>query len=440
MKDTACVLFTEALEKSTPEVLLDQEITIQHHDITIGPQKWDKENFNSVYIIAIGKAAEPMAAKLVELFSVDTERVLCIAPDSKNQEKSYTIYASHPIPDEKSERAGKRLVEFIERIPPKSTVLFAISGGTSALVCQPAQGVAVRDISKVNEQLIQSGASIDEINCVRKHLSKIKGGQLLRYFNADIKLIDLVISDVPNDDLAIIGSGLTIPDSTTFQDVCDILMSYELWDKLPEAVRSHIKKGSERSASETLKPGEDPVKNHYSYIIGSAQKFAQTVAEEVGNRGLKSWVADTPFNQSAAEVAEMIFEKIVELSQKNDQKQALIFYGESTVEVTCDGKGGRNQELALHGALKIAGMENVYWLSAGTDGVDGPTDAAGAIVDGNTISKAKEKGIDPAEFLRNNDSYNFHEQMDTLLKTGPTGNNMMDVVLVLIGSMKSFSN
>jgi glycerate-2-kinase len=372
-----------------------------------------------------------MAKALRKKLRLSNNNIICITPDGQAPEE-YSIISSHPIPDQKSINAAEKLIQFIEHIPDQSLVFFALSGGASALICKPAGNIALDDIKIINKKLIASGASIHEINSVRKHLSAIKGGQLLTHFNENTNLVDLIISDVPGDDLEIIGSGLTVPDSSRFQDAFDALLKYKLWEKCPESIHSHIEKGLAGDVPETLKPGNDPVQNHRSYIIGSARKLAEKMAQIVEEKGYKPWIAEEPYNQPVEKVIEMVAGKIKNLIEESNHPVALIFYGESTLKVTGNGKGGRNQELALRGALQIADMDDVTWLSAGTDGIDGPTDAAGAVVDGNTIKQAQEKGLNAREFLQNNDSYHFHDQMGTLVKTGPTGNNVMDVVLILV--------
>ena len=426
MKETARKIFITALDNATPEKWVDDWLASNQNFIN-----QQKNNYSDSFIIAIGKAARPMAKALKKKLRIDDSNIICITPGEQAPEE-YSIISSHPIPDQKSINAAEKLIQFIEHIPDQSLVFFALSGGASALICKPAGNIALDDIKIINKKLIASGASIHEINSVRKHLSAIKGGQLLTHFNENTSLVDLIISDVPGDDLEIIGSGLTVPDSSRFQDAFDALLKYKLWEKCPESIHSHIEKGLAGDVPETLKPGNDPVQNHRSYIIGSARKLAEKMVQIVEEKGYKPWIAEEPYNQPVEKVIEMVAGKIKNLIEESNHPVALIFYGESTLKVTGNGKGGRNQELALRGALQIADMDDVTWLSAGTDGIDGPTDAAGAVVDGNTIKQAQEKGLNAREFLQNNDSYHFHDQMGTLVKTGPTGNNVMDVVLILV--------
>jgi len=424
-------LFVDALEANSPSNLINDWVSLQGSNMSVGAKEWTIGEKQDLYVLAVGKASRPMAKALKNKLDVSSSHILCITPETKGLEK-YCFSSTHPIPDIKSRKAADKLISFAEQIPSDSLVIFALSGGASALVCKPADDINLPDMNTVNKMLLESGANIEEVNSVRKHLSEVKGGQLLSYLRPDCTLIDLVISDVPNDNLEIIGSGLTTPDSSTFQDAYDTLLRYELWEKLPENIQGHIEKGLTGEVPETIKPGHDPIANHTSFIIGSAKKFADTIAEMAADERFNTWVAEKPFNQPVDEVTKMVADRIKRVGDDNKDATVMVFYGESTVNVTGGGKGGRNQELALRGALEIEGMEGVTWLSAGTDGVDGPTDAAGARVDGSTIARAKEKGLNVEKFISENDSYHFHEQVGTLLKTGPTGNNIMDIVIVLV--------
>jgi glycerate-2-kinase len=424
--------FLDTLEAMKPSNLIDKTVSNRGNKISINKIALECKN-RPLYGVAVGKASRLMASALKKKLGLFTSDMLCITPDQQDLEP-YCISSSHPVPDESSQKAADKLIHFVEAIPPRSIVFFLLSGGASALICKPANGIRLQDIQTVNTLLLHSGAAIHEINCVRKHLSAIKGGQLLSHFQPDCTLIDLVISDVPSDDLENIGSGPTIPDSSTFQDAYDTLLRYNLWERIPGSARRQIEKGLTGEVPETLKKGEDLVKSHHSCIIGSARLFAQKMANQANRQGFDTFVADEAFNDNVKKVAGRISKKIKQIKDRQKSKSALFFYGESTVEVSGGGKGGRNQELALRGAIEIEGMNDVTWLSVGTDGIDGPTDAAGAIVDGSTIAKAKRKGLDAEQFICDNNSYHFHEQMGTLLKTGSTGNNMMDVTAVLIGS------
>lgn len=345
-----------------------------------------------------------------------------------------TISASHPLPDENSLEAGKSAVSFVQSVPENALLLVLLSGGTSSLMCQPAGDISIQDLRKTFELLNDAGMVIKEMNTVRKHCSAVKGGRLLRHLHPHTTAGTLAISDVPQDDISVIGSGPTKADSSTFEDAFQILKNYRLWKRIPPTVQKYIREGMNGNAEKI--PAVIDEHNHFSCIISSAKQLAEKISLLAESRELKTYKASHPYNADVETAASTVAEKVQEYVQSegedSGQPKLFIFYGESTVSVTGDGKGGRNQELALRGAMKIADLKNVTWLSAGTDGIDGPTDAAGAIVDSSTVSKAEDQGINPREYLDRNDSYHFHEQMETHLKTGPTANNLMDIVLVLV--------
>ena len=431
-------LFTEALEAQKPGRLIREIIDEKH--LRIEGQTFPLDENTPVYLIATGKASLEMGEAVRQQLSgrLAGGLVVTYLVDGSFDEDNVHFYqGSHPVPDEHSLEAGRALKEFAGSIPEGSLVINCLSGGTSSLVCLPAGEIPIDELSTVYERLNNCGATIGEINTVRKHLSEIKGGQLLRHFPPDTTLFDLLISDVPGDDPATIGSGPTTPDATTYADVRNVFLKYKIWEQLPSSVRSHIEKGVRGEVPETLKTGEDPLAVHHTFVISSARKLADGVAELAGKAGYQALVAKEAYNRDVAEVASMIAREALNVSRGEAAVRppaAVIYYGESTVNVTGSGKGGRNQELALRGALEIEGYEDITWLSAGTDGIDGPTDAAGAIVDGTTIRKAREQGLDAEDYLNCNDAYHFHEKAGTLLRTGPTGNNLMDLQIVLIES------
>ncbi|SHF96540.1 glycerate 2-kinase [Fodinibius roseus] len=429
-------LFEKTLAACSPGNAVSQNLSVNGEQVRVGESEFSMDD-HPVYLLAVGKASVPMYESARDILGERVAGSLVITPDAgaaSGCSADEVITAAHPVPDERSLEAGRAAAEFLDHVPEEALVITLISGGTSSLMCRPAEGIGIQELNKTYDLLNNSGATIHEINTVRKHCSRIKGGQLLRSVPEGATLVDLIISDVPGDDSAIIGSGPTTPDYSTFQDTYHVLLEYELWDRIPDAVRLHMEKGIDGEIPEVVRPEEEPVREHRQYIISSARKFVRRAADFARDAGYGTVVADEPFNEDVERVALHITDVInSHISQDMTDPQLMLFYGESTVQVTGGGKGGRNQELALRGALKIADIDkHISWLSAGTDGVDGPTDAAGAVVDNNTVRRARERGLDPGEYLRNNDAYHFHQQMDTLLKTGPTGNNLMDVVFVAV--------
>lgn len=427
-------LFLRGLKACSPQRVVEQSMEFSGDTITIIGKDIAADE-RPIYVWATGKASVPMYEQIAKILGNRINKSLVITSDSNQANvcrADEVIVGSHPEPNQDSVEAGERVMAFMRSVPDNAIVISLISGGTSSLLCQPADEISIGDLSRTFKLLNHSGATIYEINTVRKHCSKIKGGQLLRYLRSNITLRDLIISDVPNDQLSIIGSGPTVADESTYQDAYHILSEYGLWEGVSKSIRTHIRKGMQGKAEETIKPGNDPISDHQSEVIGSARLLGQQIKDIAMSKGVDVFLADKPFNDDVEIVANTITDKVLRDLDHDKSKKVLlyIFWGESTVQVTGDGKGGCNQELALWAARKIAGYENITWLSAGTDGIDGPTDAAGAIVDGKTLDEAKDKGLDAGEYLINNDSYHFHQQMDTHLKTGPTGNNLMDVVLV----------
>lgn len=440
-------LFRRSLEALSPENIVRSNIVKTGNELQIAGKRIDTQG-SPVHLMAVGKAAGPMIRGFMQAAGGVDELsdILVIAQqktDLTDLPAGKIVYGSHPVPGEGSLTAGRQAVEFFRAVPAEGTLVTLISGGTSSLMCLPAERITISELNDVFRLLNNSGATIREVNAVRKHLSQIKGGQLLRNLDPGVTLIDLVISDVPDDDLSVIGSGPTTPDSSTFQDAYHVLLEYDLWKEVSDSVRDHIEKGLTGETVHTVKKNEDPLEDHYSRVIGSARKLAEKAGSLAGDDGFDVRIADEAFNEDVERMAKKITTRAIAVADDdngtksgdntgNKQPVLLIFYGESTVNVTGGGRGGRNQELALRGAMHIAGKDHITLLSAGTDGIDGPTDAAGAVVDGSTIPQAKAGGLEPEVFLQDNDSYTFHRRMETLLCTGPTGNNLMDIVLVVI--------
>lgn len=437
MNKIASLIFEKSLEAMSPGRLVQENLQLEDRELTVGDRRISLDNIDEIWLLATGKASLEMAEAAWAVLGEHLKKGIVVTPyESGPQTEILSVLrASHPEPDVRSIEAGEAVIQFLEEAQGRNLVINCISGGTSSLLTLPAGDISIEDLNQTYELLNNSGLAIREINTIRKHLSRIKGGQLLRYVDPAAICIDLALSDVPGDDPAIIGSGPTTPDLSTFQDAYHILLEHELWDKLPAAVRFHIEKGIDGLVPETLKPDENPVKEHHTVIIGSARKLAEKAAELLREEGYHTWTAEEAYNEDVQAVAEYIAGKAIAVREQHEPVSppaALIFYGESTVQVKGSGKGGRNQELALRGAELIAGYDSITWLSAGSDGIDGPTDAAGAVVDGETLSKARADGLDYETFLDRNDSYHFHKKAGTLLTTGPTGNNLMDLQIVVI--------
>jgi hydroxypyruvate reductase len=343
--------------------------------------------------------------------------------------------AGHPVPDEAGWEGARDILSLMETTGEQDLVLCLLSGGGSALLPVPAQGLSLADKQNMTRLLLESGANIQEINALRKHASGIKGGRLARAVYPST-LITLILSDVIGDDLDSIASGPTVPDSTTFQDCRDVIERYGLAGRMPPGVLDLLEQGAGGKLPETPKAGDPAFAETQNLIVAGkiqALQAARAKAEDLGyNTLLLSSTIDGE-TRDAARVHAALAREIRTSGNPIAPPACLLSGGETTVTIRGKGLGGRNQEFVLAAALAIASLENTVVLSAGTDGTDGPTDAAGAVADGRTVARARERGLDALTSLRDNDSYRFFQPLEDLLITGPTLTNVMDLRVILIG-------
>jgi len=313
-------------------------------------------------------------------------------------------------------------------------VICLISGGGSALMPLPAEGITLSELQEITQLLLKSGATIQEFNAVRKHLSAVKGGQLARAAYP-ARVVSLIISDVVGDRLDTIASGPTYPDATTYSDVLAVFKKYKLEKKAPPRIITRLINGVKGVIPETPKVGEECFRNAYYKIIASNTDALAAGAEVGRAHGLNVHILTTTMQGEAGEVGEYlsrVAREVYETERPIQRPALLLLGGETTVTVKGEGIGGRNQELVLSAALGIAGLKTTTIASFSTDGIDGPTDAAGAVADGFTIQRAEQLGLDPTSYLENNDSYHFFKELGDLLITGPTGTNVMDVTALIV--------
>jgi len=338
----------------------------------------------------------------------------------------------HPVPDERGIAGAERIAEIVHSAGRNDLVLCLISGGASALLPLPAPPITLEEKQETTRLLLASGADIHEINTLRKHISRIKGGELAR-LAWPARVESLLLSDVIGDDPGVIGSGPTAPDASTFGDALRILDRYRIRKRVPASVRARIEQGARGEIPETLKPGDPILARVRNTVIGSNRLALAAAARRARELGFRMMVLASEIQGETREVARMhaaIAREICRIGQPLRPPACVISGGETTVTLHGRGLGGRNQEFVLAAAMDIAGLPETVIFSAGTDGTDGPTDAAGAIADGATLSRKPNAG----EYLANNDSYYYFETLGDLVKTGPTHTNVMDVHLILIGS------
>lgn len=424
------------LAELSPERCLARAVRLEGERLCAGPYRYDLRRFRRVIVVGFGKAAARMARGLEEIlgprlsegFVVTAER--CSLPTSIVE----VMEAGHPLPDERTLRASARIFRMVQDAQKGDLLIALISGGGSSLFEIPALGLALEDLVCVTDLLLRSGAAIHEVNAVRKHLSQVKGGRLAQAA-WPARVLALVLSDVPGDDLATIASGPLSPDPTTFAHALEILRRRGLWEELPVSVRAHLSRGAEGYFPETPKPGA-PCFSKVRHVIVGSGKTALAAAQKLGReRGFRTLVLTSTLRGEAKDVGKFLASLAEEerrFARPVRPPALLLAAGETTVTVRGRGLGGRNQELALSFALEIQGLPGVALLSLATDGKDGPTDAAGALVDGQSLERMKRARVDPEEALAGNHSYRALAVAGDLLKTGPTGTNVADLVMLAV--------
>ena len=385
-------------------------------------------------MIAAGKAAVPMARAAHELFGARVRAGLVIGPPDAagGPERFELVIGGHPMPTAESERAGRRALDVAASLQADETLLVLLSGGASALMAVPASGVTLADKQATTRHLLRAGANIHELNTVRKHLSAIKGGWLAAEAPGPCRTF--AISDVVGDDPSVIGSGPTVPDPSTFRDVEDILRRFAAGDSsYPAAVVERVSAGVRGGVPETPKPDDRRLSRALMSVIGGRRQAMDGVAALATSRGYHVVRIDDAVVGDARSVAPSHLRACLARATDLARPACVVSSGETTVRVTGDGIGGRNQEFALSCAAALTSLGSPAVLaSIGTDGIDGPTDAAGALVDGTTLDRARAARLEPGAFLARNDTYHFFAALGDLIHTGPTGTNVGDLQVILL--------
>ena len=392
-----------------------------------------------IRLLAVGKAALGMATAARQRLGAKVHDALAVTPVPGPCEPSTglsmadlrVMVAAHPLPDASSVAAGRAALEFVARAGAGDLVLLLLSGGASALMAAPAPGIQLADKVALSSALMRAGASIGELNTVRKHLSVVKGGGLLRALNEDARMLSLILSDVPGNDLATIGSGPAVADPTTFADAISVLKRRKLWGRTPEAVRDRFERGAANEIRETMKRGDPALSRSISVVVGDnalALQGATEAADAAGYAVERRGDLSGPAERICPALA-------THLSELNHSRVCAIAGGEPQVTVRGQGRGGRAQHCALLLAVELAQRatsSEICALFAGTDGIDGPTDAAGAIITSTTVRRAQEARLDAQAALERSDSYSLFQALGDLIITGPTGTNVMDIFVGLV--------
>ncbi len=441
----ACKLQQAALAAVEPAATVQRHVRRERDTLTVADRRYDLRDYERVFVVGGGKAAVPMATAVADILGNRLTSGVVVTKYGHAISQSpipnlQILEAGHPVPDENSTRGAQAIADCAARATERDLVLCLISGGGSALLTLPVPGLALADLQALTGALLRSGATINELNTVRKHLSRVKGGNLARLV-APATLVTLILSDVVGDPLDVIASGPTVPDPTTVADARAVLERHgNPWGfGKPQGFEFH----------ETPKPGDPAFERVQNVVVGSNRLAALAAVEKARQLGFNALLLSTYVEGEAREVAKVAAALAKGVRAHGDPlppPACLVWGGETTVTMRGEGKGGRNQELALAAALALDGWPGVLVMALATDGTDGPTDGAGAIVTGETVARAQALGLDPRAALEANDSYPFfdrlgkapplssppHPQGGGLIRTGPTGTNVNDLLFILV--------
>ncbi len=438
LRDIAAQLQRAALAAVDPAEAVYRPLSRIGDRLLIDQQAYHLRAYEHVYVVGAGKAAMPMAEAVCEVLGDQLSGGVIITKyqhaDRSLPDRIRVHEAGHPVPDENSVSATRDLAAMLSRATPRDLVISLISGGGSALLTLPAAGISLADLQAATQLLLRAGTPIDQINAVRKHLDTIKGGGLARLAQG-ATIATLLLSDVIGDVLSVIASGPTAPDPSTFAEAWRVIERYGLPDQLPASVRDHLQRGVAGGIPETPKVGDALFERVQTVIIGSNAQAAQAAVTLAQQLNLNTLLLSTQVQGEARDVAQVaaaIAKEIVLYDRPAPKPACLILGGETTVTVKGRGLGGRNQELALAAAIAIDGLPHTLIAALGTDGTDGPTDAAGALATGETVGRAKAIDLEARAYLIDNDAYHFFQALDDLIITGPTGTNVNDLLFILV--------
>lgn len=435
LTEIATDIFNKTLTHVDPSKIMPEAVQWNEGtgELTVQGEHFNIHRDQPVYVIGAGKASVSMALGIESILHGRIKDGIVISPNAYVGESNIQVFiGSHPLPDKESLSSSYEVVSFLKKIPDNSFVINLISGGTSSLFCLPAGDLEIEEVREIYSLLIESGAGIHEINTVRKVFSAVKGGQILKHLNGKL-VVDLMISDITDDEIGMIGSGPSIAQEISATDAFQILKQYKLYNSIPHAARQFLASEMDKEMKNKSYRNTNDINRHSSFIIASASSMAGKAAELAKKMGFDVTLNNEAVSGSMNELEQSLLNQIRKLIDSGDGPKAIISYGEPTLQVTGDGLGGRNQELALRMAVALQTIDhNLAFLSAGTDGIDGPTDVAGAVITNETYRQALEANINPKQYLDNNDSYHFFKKAGGHIKPGPTGNNLMDLHIVLI--------
>jgi hydroxypyruvate reductase len=436
LRKAAGEIFQAALDAANPQTAVHRHVRREGERLLAGGAVYDLSR-GRVVVVGAGKACAAMAAAVEEVLGDRIRDGVVVVKDgyALPLRRIRVTQAGHPVPDARGVEGTSAILGLLTETGPEDLVIVLISGGGSALLPAPVHGTTLAEKQAMTRALLACGATIEEINAVRKHCSRIKGGQMARaLFPA--RSLTLILSDVIGDPVDAIASGPTVPDTTTYGEALEVLRRYRVEDRIPVSILRHFERGARGEIPETPKAGDPCFATAHHCIVGNNFQSLLAARDRAARLGFQALLLTTALKGESREVAKVLAALLLEMRRSGhplSPPACLLLGGETTVTVRGEGKGGRSQELVLAGAIAIAGGRDLVIWSAGTDGTDGPTDAAGAVADGDTWARAKEVGLDPLRALEENDAYHFFEGLGDLIKTGPTLTNVMDILLLLAG-------
>lgn len=425
-----------ALGAVDPAAAVRRFVQRQGDRLIVDGQVYDLREIDRIYVVGAGKADAPMAVAIEELLG---DRITAGAVNVKYEHVLPTgrialTEAGHPIPDDAGVAGSRRIAELLARAGENDLVLCLISGGGSALMTLPVEGVTLGDMQGLTDALLRAGANIVEINTIRKHLDQLKGGKLAR-LAAPARVVSLILSDVVGNPLDSIASGPTVPDTSTFADAWNVLRRFELLGKIPASIEHYLQRGAAGEIEDNPRAGSPVFDGARNVIVASNGLAAEAAQQAASALGMNTLLLSTYVQGEASQVAKVlaaIAQEIRASGRPVTRPACVIAGGETTVTVRGNGKGGRNQEMALAAALAIQGLEDVSIVCLATDGTDGPTDASGALAEGDTVARGRALGLDAWAHLHNNDAYPYFAALGDLLLTGPTHTNVNDLGFVFV--------
>lgn len=429
-------IFLRAVDSVKPDILIKENIRIENEYIHISKLKYNLKEINNIYVIGAGKASSLMALEVEKIIgNYISEGVVITKYNHRcSTHKIKILEAGHPIPDQMGYLATKELVNIVSKAQSNDLIICLLSGGGSSLLTDFPDGSTLKDLSLINNLLVKSGADINEINCVRKHVSYIKGGGLA-HMAYPANLVSLILSDVVGDPIDVICSGPTVPDRSSYLDALQVLKKYHLEKEIPSSIEDYILQGIQKEQTgKSLNVDDDVFKKVHNIIIGNNQKALLSASINASNYGYNPIIRSDRVIGDVQAIAKLVVEESLEFQKDKNIKKplCLIWGGEPTITISGKGLGGRNQHLASLISHMLIDKQGITVLCAGTDGSDGPTDATGAVVDVGTFNYFKVNGKDPLSYINSFDTYYLFHNSEYHIITGPTQTNVMDIILAVI--------